>query len=192
MKKLFLIILLLPLMPAFTQAATLGFVAPSQVVMGEEIEVEVTIATGGENINALEGKIIWPTDKLELVKVDDVFSIVGLWLKEPKLSITTSGSLAFAGLIPSGYSEPTGQILTLVFLPRTSGQAQVRAENISVLKNDGLGTPVSTTVNELDLEITEGGAFNQHWLYILFSIVAIIISIFIWWVFHRRKKYFPV
>ena len=191
MKKLFLAFSFWLLAAGLTHAATIGFVIPdNRVVMDEELKVELVLKTESENVNALEGGIVWPSDKLELIGVQDNFSVVSLWIKDPnKLATSTLGQLPFSGLIPSGYGEPRGQILTLIFRPLVSGPASITVKDGLILLNDGKGTPAETIIEPLNFKIRSTRGINQLWGYLFFLIVGIIIVILLWRIIRRRKSF---
>ncbi len=188
MKKFFLVLFFWVLTSNSAQAATISFTTADEVVVDEELAIQMMVETDGENINALEGEIVWPAGKLDLIAVNDDFSIISLWIRDPTLLVTTTaGRLPFAGLIPSGYGEPSGQILTLVFRPRLADEATITSKEILVLLNDGKGTPARTITKQFDLTIQSNRILPPVWLYVLFLIVGIIIAILIWWTIRRRK-----
>jgi len=71
---------------SFVDAADLNFYSKlPEVGLNEQFKVDLFLNTEGENINALEGKILFPADQLELKEINDGGSIVSFWLEKPKV-----------------------------------------------------------------------------------------------------------
>jgi hypothetical protein len=142
MKKIFLKILIIFILSLFlvseTQAADFVLDAINQEVnIGEVFEVKFFVDTKNENINAIEGQIVFPTELLNLEKVLTGSSIINLWLKNPKVE---ANKIYFSGIIPGGYVGKNGYLFSLFFIPQKAGSEQVKIENVKTFLNDGLGT----------------------------------------------------
>jgi len=69
---------------SFVEAAELNFYSKRQEIgLDQQFKVDLFLNTEGENINALEGKILFPADFLELKEINDGGSIVSFWLEKP-------------------------------------------------------------------------------------------------------------
>lgn len=130
------IIFLLPL-SAF--AASLDFSKVSDVHANDQFAVTVTINTGTESINAIEGSITIPASlKLDSVQLSG--SLVPLWVSAP--TETTTGTVTFAGVLPGGF-QGTGNLFTLILTAERSGNAEIRfGTDTHAYQNDGAGTAV--------------------------------------------------
>jgi len=106
-------------------------------------KVEIFLNTGdGENINALEINVEYPSEFLRLKDWSNGNSIINLWIKEPK---NNNGIFSFQGIIPGGYSEKKGLLMILYFESLKEGDAEIAIKNDSlVLLNDGEGTEAKT------------------------------------------------
>lgn len=135
-------------------AATL-FTEPRQIEMKphQDVEVALFLDTQDEDLNALEGTIVFPTDLLELKEVRDGNSIINFWVERPKL---VQGPVTFSGIIPGGYRFPKGLIVTLIFEAKQEGQGMMRLENARVLRNDGQGTQAPLTLSFSSFIVSEG------------------------------------
>jgi len=101
----------------------------------------VNVDTNRE-INAAEGNIYFPTDKLKVVGVSQEESIFSLWAVEPSYS-NIEGTIWFGGVLPTpGFKGSEGKILTITFKPIKEGKADIRFEEGLVLANDGNGTDI--------------------------------------------------
>lgn len=133
------------------------FIEPRElsILPQRTFEVSIFLDTQQEDINALEGKLIFPTDLLELKEIRDGNSLVTFWIDRPQ---STQAPVPFAGMIPGGYRFPKGLLLSLVFESKQEGQGVVAIEQARVLKNDGLGTPAPLTLSPFRVTISSQAA----------------------------------
>ncbi len=131
------------------QAAELSIINNYQAInIGQEFEVVVYLNTENEKINALSGKIIFPEQYLELVRIKNNDSVINFWIEMPSLS--QPGEVSFSGIIPGGLEDNRSKIFSLIFRAKSAGSEQVSISDFSALLNDGQGTAVNTkTVSAL-------------------------------------------
>ncbi len=125
------------------EAATL-FTRPSQasVSVGNIINVQVLVNTGGKAINNAEGTIQFPKDFLEVISLDTKSSIFSLWVEEPGFS-NGIGQATFNGGAPNpGFTGSNGSVLSITFRAKKAGTASILFVNSAVRENDGLGTDI--------------------------------------------------
>lgn len=157
MRNVFLGVVFLPLLllesASPVVAATL-FPEPRQIEIAptQKIEVRFFLDTQDEDINALEGAIVFPTDLLELKEVRDGNSIVNFWVERPRAA---QEPVTFSGIIPGGYRYPKGLVVSLVFEGRQAGEGVVTLEHARVLRNDGQGTEVPLASTFLSFTVSE-------------------------------------
>ena len=108
---------------------------------GETFLAEIHLNSEKEVINAVEARISYPTDLLEVVKISQGGSFLTLWIQEPTVE-ESAGIISFAGGIPGGSLVLDGKIATITFRTKISGVGEVAFDdnNSKVLLNDGLGT----------------------------------------------------
>jgi hypothetical protein len=132
-------------LPLTGQAAELFF-EPREIntTVNHTEEVEIFLNTGdSENINALEINVEYPSEFLKLKDWSNGNSIINLWIKEPE---NNNETFSFQGIIPGGYSEKGGLLMTLYFEGIKEGLAEIKIKNNSqILLNDGLGTPTENS-----------------------------------------------
>jgi hypothetical protein len=122
-------------------AATINFSpVTSTYSVGDIIKVKVVVSSD-KSINAVSGKVSFPTDLLSLTSLSKSSSIVSLWAQEPSFS-NRSGVVSFEGVILNGYIGNSGNILTLVFKAKSTGRASLIFSGVSILANDGNGTDI--------------------------------------------------
>jgi hypothetical protein len=133
--------------------ATVMFTEPSQIQIrpNQEFEVSVFLNTDGEDINAIEGKVVYPTDVVTLKEIRDGNSIINFWVERPEVS---SSLVRFAGIIPGGYRYPRGLVFSLVFESKGEGSGPISIEEVRTLRNDGEGTNVPATVTFTSVNVS--------------------------------------
>lgn len=91
-----------------------------------------------ESLNAVEGKINFPIDLLELKNIEDGNSIINFWLERPTAGKT--GEIVFSGITPGGYKGNKGLVFSMTFLVKQEGAGIFKISDARVLRNDGKGT----------------------------------------------------
>lgn len=127
-------------------AADLSFeVKNSDIRTGDAFEAGFFLNTGGEDINAVEGKIVFPEKLLELKEIKDGNSIINLWIERPKAK---NGEILFSGIIPGGYMDRRGLVFSMVFQALQEGPGAIEIRDMRTLLNDGKGTAANTTISD--------------------------------------------
>jgi hypothetical protein len=124
-------------------AATLSFSPGStSVSTGNIVSVRAIVSTDGKAINSADGTITFPTDLLDVISVNKNSSIFSLWVEDPKFS-NYGGTITFDGGVPNpGFTGQSGEVLSIVFKAKKSGNATIVYSDAAVRANDGLGTDV--------------------------------------------------
>lgn len=125
-----------------------------KIKAGEQFEAGIFLKTQEEYINAVEGKILFPNDLLELKEIRDGNSIVNFWIEKPHIS--PLGAIVFSGITPGGFSGQKGLLLSVLFRAKASGEGTIRIDEVQVLKNDGEGTPASLKIFPFQFSASEG------------------------------------
>ncbi len=153
-KNILLVILvscLLSLVPASAYAAELFFGAHNREVgINKTFEVGVFLNTQDEVINAVEGKIVFPSGKVELVDIIDGNSIINLWVERAHLE--APGEVFFSGIVPGGYFGEKGYLFSLVLRAKDTGSIAIQTNDERILLNDGEGT--QTSVQRAPISLT--------------------------------------
>jgi len=128
---LVIFILFLAVVPVFSQ----------EIKAGEQFSASVFLNSEQESINAVEGKIVFPADILDLKEIRDGNSIINFWVEEPKNS---GNEIIFSGIIPGGYQETNGLIFSAIFEAKKDGASVIEVKDAKILLNDGKGTLTKT------------------------------------------------
>ena len=144
-------ILLFVAPPVF--AAEIYFEAPNQLGIESKFETTLFLNTEKEEINAIEGRITFPRNLLDLKEIRDANSIVNFWVEKPKTD--PIGKIAFSGIIPGGYHGSRGLLLTLIFISKQEGVGTIELQEAKTLLNDGRGTSASLRVSDSKFSISK-------------------------------------
>lgn len=132
---------------------TLG--VPKNIAVGQEISVPLKLSMRA-TMNAAEFYFTFPTDLLEVIRVDTAGSFYQLWVTgSPKFDNAT-GELSFEGGLPTpGFSGNDGLVGTVVFKPKQAGSSQItlNEEKSRVLANDGKGTEIEASFRPVRVEV---------------------------------------
>lgn len=139
MKKYFLVILSIWLLAGPASAAVLSLESNKASMAREQLfELKVYLDTQNQDINALEGEIVFPKDLLQFKEIRSADSLITFWVESP--SLVSDGRLKFSGIVPGGYWANHGLVFSVVFKSLVLGSGSVALENTRVLLNDGQGT----------------------------------------------------
>ena len=125
------------------QAASL-FLSPEtgSFNVGQTFSVSVFVSSPDQTMNAAEGVISFPANKLQVISLSKSASIFSLWVKEPSFS-NSVGTLSFEGVVLNpGFAGSAGRLLTITFRAEDAGSTPVNFSSGSVLANDGKGTNI--------------------------------------------------
>lgn len=145
-KLCYIAILLFSTFFGYTAYAAEFYFSPQNISIPSNGSKEITfnINTQGENINAVEGKVL--VSGANVLEVKNGGSIVGFWANAPK----TGNEINFSGVIPSGYNGDSGKLFSIVINNvNTNGTAM--ASGVKALLNDGLGTEASILIKSANL-----------------------------------------
>ena len=112
----FTILVLLPACPVF--AAEIFFEPEKRLGLKNQFMMNVFL-NAEEPLNAIEGKIRFPPDLLELKNIEDGNSIINFWIERPVAG--EAGKITFSGITPGGYQGERGLVFSLIFLVKQEG-----------------------------------------------------------------------
>lgn len=134
-------------MPFSVSAATLSLSpASGSYGVGGIFTVQVVVSSIDQALNAVSGVLSFPPDKLSVVSVSNVGSVVNFWIREPTFS-NTSGTVSFEGVVVTpGYQGARGAVLSITFQGKAAGTVLVQFSESAVLANDGIGTNILANI----------------------------------------------
>lgn len=140
-------------------AAQLNLVSQVQGVgVDQEFRADLLLDTEGESINAVEGKISFPAELLELKTVEDGNSIVNLWIQRPEVRAVSCSALCefvFSGITPGGFNGKSGLIFSAIFEAKKEGVAKLEVKDARILRNDGAGSAAVLSTAPFEVAIFE-------------------------------------
>lgn len=155
------IILLIPLMfflivksAVPVHAASMYITGGKTTAAGSIVTVNVVVSSPTQSMNAVSGRLSFPTDKLEVTSINKAGSIVNLWVREPTFS-NSEGNVNFEGIVLNpGFVGSSGKILTVNFKTKTPGSAAISFAQGTLLANDGKGTNIVSGLTRTVFTIT--------------------------------------
>jgi len=143
--------------PSIVKAATTVYFDLEKPVIyeGDIFLVNLKISSPDKSINVVDGTIIYDTSKLEIKEVSTGGSLFILWPNRPVFS-NDKGTLSFVGGVPDGFQGKEGEVLKIIFLARSEGEAQIDfLDGFSVFLHDGQGTQINPWLRPLSLTILQ-------------------------------------
>jgi len=104
-----------------------------------------------ESINAVEGKIIFPADILELKEIKTGDSVINLWAEQPQLD--KDGEIIFSGITPGGYQGDGRAVFSMIFSAKKAGAGSIIISEAKALKNDGKGTDSQAKISNFQFAV---------------------------------------
>src|SRR3989344_699365 len=96
--------------------------AEKTVSLNQDFIIQLFLDTEGRPANAIEGKILFDQDILEIQEINDGNSILNFWVEKPHLE--SDGSIVFSGIIPGGFNGERGLVLNLLFGAKGLGRSE--------------------------------------------------------------------
>lgn len=142
--------------PTLARAAVLYLSSSSnEYHQGDTFAVDIRLNSENEYINAVESRLTFPADILEVKDLSLGDSVLNLWIQTPKVS--EPDTISFSGGVPGGYNGADSLLAKIIFSAKKSGPGEVRYQPDSqVLLNDGLGTKANLLLQGLTLNILAG------------------------------------
>jgi hypothetical protein len=130
------------LTPVVLSAASFSITPSSgDIEVGDTINATINLHAEGEDINALSGNLLYPSNVLTLISTSTSDSVVPYWIE----FYTQPNIIGFAGMVPNpGYTGSSGKVFSATFQATREGSAQLSFADVSILANDGLATELST------------------------------------------------
>jgi len=147
-------ILTLVLMAPKADAAKLYFETNIQEIsIGQRFPLDLILNTEDEEINAVEGKIGFPENLLELKEIRDGNSIINFWVEKPRIG--SNNQVIFSGITPGGYVGENGLIFSVIFQAKNEGGGVIEISDAKTLLNDGKGTPAQLKISNFQFLISK-------------------------------------
>jgi len=156
--KIILIACLLLFVAVPALAAEIFFDTKTQEIgVNQQFQVDLILDTENEEVNALDGKIIFSQDILELKEIRDGDSIINFWVERPR----KTEEVVFSGIIPGGYMGKEGLIFSAIFQSKEQGEGVIEIREAKALFNDGKGTEVPLTISNFQFLISKQIPISQ-------------------------------
>ncbi len=144
--------------PALAQAIEISLKPATTIHVGDTAIVDIFLNTEGEEINAVEGKIILDGN-YDIAALSTAGSPFTLWPNKPSFIDNT---ISFTGGSTSGISGPKIKVFSIALTPTTDEAIAVSFQNVSAFKNDGAGTKEIVLGSASTIFIETAGAQTQN------------------------------
>ncbi len=144
----------LVILPQLAHAAILYATPESQSVeVNRTAVVDVRLNSEKVVVNAVQARVTFNPDAVDILEVSKAGSFLKLWTEEPHVDAAT-GVITFSGGIPNGSYVINGRLITIVLRPKLVGASTIGidAGTSGVYLNDGLGTKVGLTTKSARLD----------------------------------------
>ncbi|MEK7558277.1 MAG: cohesin domain-containing protein [Patescibacteria group bacterium] len=199
MRKVALLVLFsaIPLIAVAQQLGASLYISPlsSNPRAASNFTVTIKADSLGEPVNAVKGTLTFPRDRLEIIGISKIGSILNLWVEEPRFS-NINGTLKFQGGVPNpGFMGSGGTVLHVIFRAKLAGATSLIWKDGEVLANDGKGTNILIDLQNLDFFTDEAFAAQapspapMHWwenFLIIINIIFLAIILLIGLVFLEK------
>jgi hypothetical protein len=122
---------------------------------GKTFTVDVMLSSNKDAVNAVSGKLAYPSDTVEIVSFSKTGSFISMWAEEPSFS-NADGTASFEGVaLNPGFSSASGKVISVTFKAKRAGTATVELKSGSVLANDGDATDILGTLGSASFTVTD-------------------------------------
>lgn len=138
------------------QATTTISIEPQKTnfTIEEDIAIDITVASRAP-LNALEARLQFPPEHLQVKELITDSPIIDIWVEEPNFS-NEEGYVSFiGGTTRAGGVVGKAQILTVVFTPIKPGTVELGFEHSLVLQSDGEGSDLLEDSVDADFIVRE-------------------------------------
>lgn len=123
--------------------------------VGGNFTAVIKVDSLSEPVNALKGALAFNKERIEIISVSKIGSVINLWVEEPRFS-NLDGTIRFQGGIPRpGFIGNGGNVLYVIFRAKTIGVTSLVWKEGEVLASDGKGTNVLTSLQNLDFFVED-------------------------------------
>ncbi len=159
-KFIFIALIFVFISSLHAEAATLELVLDKNITSSkEDINMLITINSEEQDINTAQATISFPTNLLEVIKIDRIGTVLSFWLEEPNYD-NTKGIIRFVGGSTSGFSGQSLKVMKISFKVKGSGAGRIGVSDAAITASDGAGSNVYTTSKGLDINIPTSADFQ--------------------------------
>lgn len=155
-KKIFFILLLVLFLPLSVFASEVRLEISKIKIKNNEQLLTSVFLYSDDPINAIEGKLEFDPEALEVKQVREGNSVINFWIEEPNLQDNNSGDIVFSGITPGGISGVNNLLFSVVFEAKKVGPTSINMNNMKALLDDGLGTEEVLRLRNIVFDILPG------------------------------------
>lgn len=121
--------------------------------MGRNFTVILKADSLSQKVTAINGELSYSDEKLQIIGISKVGSIISLWRQEPTPR-TSSGKIVFQGDVAgSGFIGNGGTVFSIIFKPKSSGVASILWSGSEAFGDPGKKNNIISNLENLDFSI---------------------------------------
>ena len=141
-------------------AATLDLSLEKEIISNkEDIAVLIALDSEAQEVNTAQAVITFPSNLLEVTKIDLSNSVFSFWLEQPSYD-NGKGTIRFVGGSVSGFTGSGLKIMRVSFKVKGSGTGRLGITDGAITSTDGVGSNVYNTAKGLDINIPATAQFQ--------------------------------
>lgn len=121
--------------------------------MGRNFTVTLKTDSLAQKVTAINGELSYSDEKLQIIGISKVGSIVNLWRQEPTLR-NSSGKIVFQGDVAgSGFIGNGGTVFSIIFKPKSPGVASMLWSGAEAFGDPNKKNNIISNLENLDFSI---------------------------------------
>lgn len=152
-----------------TEASSLDFSVSEKVSVNQKFFLDVLVDPESQSINSIGTSVVFDSEIFSYEGFSSKQSSIPVWVEEPKQE--SRGIIKFSGVIPGGIdriydplntSKRVIPVVRLFFIANKEGVGEFAFYEPMILKNDGLGTKTSVSVNKKSVSVMAQDSSTQE------------------------------
>lgn len=145
--------------------------------MGRNFTVSLKVDSLAQRVTAINGELNYSDEKLQIIGISKVGSVISLWRQEPTLR-NSSGKITFQGDVAgSGFIGNGGTVFSIIFKPKSSGVASILWSGAEAFGDLGKKNNIISELENLDFTIEKttatGGSGVGNRILLIINIVLL-------------------
>ncbi len=130
--------------------------------MGRNFTVTLKVDSLAQKVTAINGELNYNDDKLQIIGISKVGSVINLWRQEPTLR-NSSGKITFQGDVAGpGFIGNGGTVFSIIFKPKSSGVASMLWSSAEAFGDPGKKNNIISDLENLDFTIDKATATGNQ------------------------------
>ena len=143
--------------------------------VGKNFTVSLKVDSLFQKVIAINGELSYNQDKLQIIGISKVGSVINLWRQEPTYR-SVAGKITFKGDVGgSGFLGNGGTVFSIIFKAKSSGIASILWNNAEAFADSGKKTNIISDLENSDFTIDNAPSDSAGIGYTILMIINIIL-----------------